>query len=48
VVLAPGAEDVDLDALLASLGAEAPPAAPDATEPDATEPDLHALLASLK
>ena len=36
------AED-DLDALLASLNAEPPPA-----EPDATEPDLDALLASLK
>jgi hypothetical protein len=41
---APAAEaDADLDALLASLSAEAPPAAE-----DATEPDLDALLASLQ
>lgn len=42
---APGAEpaDADLDALLASLGAEPPPAAA-----DETDADLDALLASLK
>ena len=39
----PPAVDDDLDALLASLGSDPPPAAP-----DATEPDLDALLASLK
>ncbi len=39
----PAAEDDDLDALLASLSAEPPPAAP-----DETEDDLDALLAALK